>query len=57
MLKEIGVKTFYIAKLLDDPTKTMVMFKFPEKFYMVFLKILKLSYLLEILDIFMKVQK
>ena len=30
MLKEMGVKTFYIGKLLDAPQKTTVIFQEPE---------------------------
>tara|TARA_B100000886_G_scaffold229605_1_gene160147 strand:+ start:874 stop:987 length:114 start_codon:yes stop_codon:yes gene_type:complete len=31
MFKEMGVKTFYIDRTLDDPQKATVIFKGPEK--------------------------
>jgi len=30
MLKEMGVKTFYIGKSLDDPQRTTIIFKGPK---------------------------
>ena len=41
MLKEMGVKTFYIGKLLDDPKRATAIFKDQKMFYRIFLWILK----------------
>ena len=37
MFKEMGVKTFYIGKSLDDPQRATVIFKDQKMFYMIFL--------------------
>ncbi len=33
MFKEMGVRTFYIGKLLDEPQRTTEIFQEPEKCY------------------------
>ena len=37
MFKEMGVKTFYMGKSLDDPKRATLMFKVVKSFYMIFL--------------------
>ena len=37
MFKEIGVRTFYISKSLDDPKRATVIFKDQKMFYTIFL--------------------
>ena len=41
MFKEMGVKTFYIVKSLDDPQRATEIYKDQKMFYMIFLGILK----------------
>ena len=57
MFKEMGVKTFYIGKSLDDPQRATVIFQGPENFQYDFLLILKQNLLLKLQGIFMRVQK
>ena len=37
MFREMGVKTFYIGKSLDDPHRVTVIFQGPKIFYTIFL--------------------
>ena len=37
MFREMGVKTFYISKSLDDPQRATIIFQGPENVYMIFL--------------------
>ncbi len=57
MFKEMGVKTFYIGKSLDDPQMATVIFQGPENVLYDILSILKQNLLLKLQCIFMRVQK
>ena len=57
MFKEMGVKTFYIGKSLDDPQRATVFFQGPENvLYDIFINPEK-NLLLKLQGIFMRVQK
>ena len=57
MFKEMGVKTFYIGKSLDDPQKATVIFQGPENvLYDIFMHPETKS-ILKLQGIFMPVQK
>ena len=57
MLKEMGVKTFYIGKSLDDPQRATVIFQGPENvLYDIFMNP-ETKLLLKPQGIFMRVQK
>jgi len=57
MFKEMGVKTFYIGKLLDDPQKATVIFQGPENvLYDIFMNP-ETKPILNLQGIFMRVQK
>ena len=57
MFKEMGVKTFYIGKSLDDPQRATVIFQGTENVLYNILRILKQNLLLRHQDIFMRTQK
>ena len=57
MFKEMGVRTFYIGKSLDDPQRATVIFQGPENvLYDIFMNP-KQNLLLKLQGIFMLVQK
>ena len=57
MFKEMGVKTFYIGKSIDDPKRATVIFQGPENvLYDIFMNP-KQNLLLKLQGIFMRVQK
>ena len=57
IFKEMGVKTFYIGKSLDDPKRATVIFQGLENvLYDIFMN-LKLNLLLKLQGIFIRVQK
>ena len=57
MFKEMGVKTFYIGKSLDDPQRANVIFQGPENFlYDIFMKP-ETKPIVRLQGIFIKVQK
>jgi len=57
MFKEMGVKTFYIGKSIDDPKRATVIFQGPENVqYDIFMNPEK-NLLLKLQGIFMRVQK
>ena len=57
MFKEMGVKTFYIVKSIDDPKRAIVMFQGPKNvLYDIFINP-KQNQSLKLLIIFVKVQK
>ena len=57
MFKDMGVKTFYIGRSLDDPKRATVMFQGSRNvLYDIFIN-LETKQLLKLLGIFMKVQK